>query len=107
MIAAALALLARCRALGIDLMAGPGGALLWEADADPPADLLADLAAHKAELLDLLLPRCPACAGPVDSLGRCWRCCDRPCCYCGRPTGSAFIGCCLVCDYRGETGCPG
>jgi hypothetical protein len=50
--------LARCRALGIDLAAGKGGALLWEwqADADPPAGLLADLARHKARLLALLPP---------------------------------------------------
>ncbi|HEV3258703.1 MAG TPA: hypothetical protein VG013_17660 [Gemmataceae bacterium] len=47
-------LLARCRALGIDLSAGPGGALAWESDGDPPADALADLAGHKAELLALL-----------------------------------------------------
>jgi hypothetical protein len=44
----------RCRALGIALAAGPKGALAWEADAEPPADLLADLARHKAELLGLL-----------------------------------------------------
>lgn len=51
---AAADLLDRCRAVGIDLAAGPGGALLWEADADPPADLLADLAAQKAGLLAVL-----------------------------------------------------
>jgi hypothetical protein len=44
-------LLARCGALGVTLLAGPGGALAWEADADPPADLLRDLAGHKAEIL--------------------------------------------------------
>jgi hypothetical protein len=47
-------LLARCRALGIDLAPGPDGALLWEADIDPPAELLADLKLCKAELLRLL-----------------------------------------------------
>jgi hypothetical protein len=49
-------LLERCRSLGIDLAVGPAGALLWEADDDPPADLLAVLAEHKAELLALLRP---------------------------------------------------
>jgi sugar phosphate isomerase/epimerase len=53
-------LLARCRALGIDLAAGPGGTLLWEADDEPPADLLADLAARKTELLALLRPSPPS-----------------------------------------------
>jgi hypothetical protein len=48
-------LLARCRALGVELGIDPGGAaLVWEADAEPPTDLLADLARHKADLLDLL-----------------------------------------------------
>ena len=53
-------LLTRCRARGIDLTAGPGGALLWEADDDPTAGLLEELAEHKAELLVLL-------AGPKES----------------------------------------
>jgi hypothetical protein len=44
----------RCRLLGIALAAGPDGALIWEADADPPADLLAELARHKAALLAFL-----------------------------------------------------
>jgi hypothetical protein len=47
-------LIARCQALGIGLATGPDGGLTWEADTDPPADLLADLAANKAELLALL-----------------------------------------------------
>jgi hypothetical protein len=47
-------LLARCRALGLDLSAGPDSGLNWEADTDPPAELLADLAGSKAELLALL-----------------------------------------------------
>jgi len=51
---AAAELFARCRALGIDLVTGPDDGLTWEADADPPADLLADLAASKADLLALL-----------------------------------------------------
>jgi len=47
-------LLDRCRALGIDLATGPRGALLWEADDDPPASLLQELAEHKTELLSML-----------------------------------------------------
>jgi hypothetical protein len=49
-------LLKHCRTLGIDLVAGPDGSLVWEADADPPAELLATLVQHKAELLALLAP---------------------------------------------------
>jgi hypothetical protein len=40
-----------CRAMGIYLTSGPDGTLCWEADTDPPADLLAGLAAHKADVL--------------------------------------------------------
>jgi hypothetical protein len=47
-------LLSRCRALGIDVAEGPGGALLWEADADPPADLLVGLTVSKVDILALL-----------------------------------------------------
>jgi hypothetical protein len=47
----ATALLAQCRTLGVDLATGPDGALIWEADFDPPAELLADLAAHKDDVL--------------------------------------------------------
>jgi hypothetical protein len=51
---AAAEMVARCRILGIDLTAGPDGGLTWEAETDPPADLLAELAASKTELLALL-----------------------------------------------------
>jgi hypothetical protein len=47
-------LLARCRAFGIALTAGPDGSLYWEADAHPPAGLLEALAGRKAELLERL-----------------------------------------------------
>src|SRR5687768_11838720 len=47
-------LLARCQALGIGLSAGPSGVLEWEANADPPAELLAALAEHKAEVWQTL-----------------------------------------------------
>ena len=33
---------------------------------------------------------CRRCAGSLDGKGRCWRCCDRSCCDCGRPTGTAL-----------------
>jgi hypothetical protein len=94
-------LLARCRALGIELGAGSGGAsLLWEADADPPADLLEELAANKADLLALVrgpFGNCDRCGRPLDDKRRCWRCCDRLC-PCGRWTGSAFIALCILCE---------
>jgi hypothetical protein len=47
-------LVARCRAMSIDLTAEPDGGLTWEAVADPPSELLADLSACKAEVLALL-----------------------------------------------------
>lgn len=50
----ALDLLARCRALGIDLTVGPDGTLAWEADDDPPPELMAALSRHKAEVLSLI-----------------------------------------------------
>jgi hypothetical protein len=53
---AAADLLARCRALAVELTAGPAGTLTWEADADPPADLLEALTEHKGAVLDLLCP---------------------------------------------------
>ena len=93
-------LLGRCRALGIELGVGSGGAsLLWEARADPPAGLLADLAANKAAVLALVRGphgNCHQCGRALDGRRRCWRCCDRLC-PCGRPTGSAFIELCNRC----------
>jgi hypothetical protein len=57
---AAIELLTCCRSLGIDLAPGPGGTLAWEADTAPPADLLADLRRHKADVLALLTPQVAA-----------------------------------------------
>jgi len=102
MTSAAAELLARCRELGIELGIGAGeAALLWEwkSDADPPADLLADLAAHKADVLALVRSpngHCPLCGFALDAKRRCWRCHDRVC-HCGRLTGSAFIELCCPC----------
>jgi hypothetical protein len=101
--AAAVELLARCRSAGIELGAGPGGALIWEADGDLPSGLLAELAAHKAGLLALVrgpFGNCDQCGRPLDAKRRCWRCCDRHC-ACGRWTGSAFIGVCILCERGG------
>jgi hypothetical protein len=95
----AAGLLARCRELGIELGVASGNALLWEARADPPADLLADLAANKAAVLSLVRGphgNCPHCGRALDDRRRCWRCCDRLC-PCGRPTASAFIELCNPC----------
>jgi hypothetical protein len=108
----AVKLLARCRAAGVELGVGSGGAsLLWEAEADPPAELLAELAANKAVLLALIrgpFGNCDQCGRSLDDKRRCWRCCDRPCADCGRPTGSAFIARCTPCGHlfngnRGES----
>ena len=100
-------LLARCRALGIELGDGTGGAsLLWEAHADPPAELLAELAANKSAVLALVRgPRgnCRQCGRALDDRRRCWRCCDRLC-PCGRPTGSAFIELCNPCGLALDAG---
>ena len=46
---------------------------------------------------------CSDCAGPVDKIFHCWRCCDRPCVDCGRPTGTVFIEVCLLCEYRRQS----
>src|SRR5262245_41676649 len=93
-------LLARCRALRIELAAGPDGALVWEADDTPPADLLTDLATNKTAVLDALWGMtCDSCGRPFDAKRRCWRCCDRRC-PCGRLTGSAFIELCFICGAQ-------
>jgi hypothetical protein len=47
-------LLCRCRALGIALSPGERGKLVWVAPGEPPADVLADLAANKLQVLGLL-----------------------------------------------------
>ena len=50
----AVDLLIRCRVLGIDVAANADGTLLWEADTDPPAELLENLAVSKAAVVALL-----------------------------------------------------
>jgi hypothetical protein len=74
MSAGAVELLARCRDLGIDLAAGPDDSLAWEADADPPAELLQALRENKLALLALLapptVPTVPAVPWDVAEAGR-------------------------------------
>jgi hypothetical protein len=66
---------------------------------------------HKSELLVLLAGAgssgpapapgsCPSCRRPLDAKARCWGCCNRACESCSRPTGSAFLALCLLCEYR-------
>lgn len=57
----AAAAIERARAAGLRLAATGAGTLRLEADAEPPADVLADLRRHKAEVLALL--RAPAGSG--------------------------------------------
>ena len=93
-------LLADCRRRGVDVTA-VGDRLRWRCRGGPPADLLNRLRERKAEILaTLTAAACPACRGPTDAGRRCWRCCDRPCVGCGRPTGSAFIQRCSACGAR-------
>ena len=106
---AVVELLSRCRAMGIELAVGAGGAALvweWGRDADPPADLLADLSANKSAVLALVRGphgNCHQCGRALDDRRRCWRCCDRLC-PCGRPTGSAFIEVCIACGLALDAG---
>jgi hypothetical protein len=101
-------LVARCRALGIELGVICGGAtLVWESRSDPPTDLIADLSRHKAEVLALvrsLHGNCDECGRALDEKKCCWPCHNRVCVDCGRWTGSAFIQRCFPCGfhYSGE-----
>ncbi len=82
---------------------GPRGAMtpdLRQAVAERRADLLALLRrgserapapAPPQRFSPSYLPcKCPSAV--------CWRCCNRPCEVCGKPTGSAFIRRCLLCE---------
>jgi hypothetical protein len=106
----AVDLLARCRDASVELGV-VGSSIVWEADADPPSGLLAELTMHKADVLALLrgpFGNCDQCGRHLDERRRCWRCCDRPCLQCGRPTGSAFIATCCACGNacNGNSGEP-
>jgi hypothetical protein len=41
---------------------------------------------------------CQQCSRPMDAKRRCWRCCERLCEVCGRPTWTAFIALCRPCE---------
>jgi hypothetical protein len=105
-------LLDQCRQCGVTLyldgdvlrFRGPRGAMT--------AVLRQVLAQHRAELVALLRrpPEQTASSAPVERFkpsylpcfcptGRCWRCCNRPCERCGKPTGSAFIRTCIACGF--------
>jgi hypothetical protein len=45
-------------------------------------------------------PTCPLCRRPLDGKQRCWKCCDRLCADCGKPTGNAFMRYCMLCEVR-------
>ena len=61
----ALEVLARASGLGVMLSAN-GSRLRWKCHEAPPADLLADLARHKADLLPLLEGRvCVRCGASI------------------------------------------
>jgi hypothetical protein len=95
-------LVARCRSLGVELGAA-GDSLVCEAAVPPSAELLADLTAHKAEVLALVRSpngNCDQCGHALDDKRRCWRCCDRLCSRCGGATGSAFFALCWQCGLH-------
>jgi hypothetical protein len=101
---AAAELVSRGRSAGVELFVGPGGgSLVWEAASDPPADLLAELARHKLDVIALLRGshgNCNECGRALDKESRCWRCCNRLCVDCGRWTVSAFIQRSVTCGFR-------
>jgi hypothetical protein len=49
---------------------------------------------------------CPTCHRFLTAKLVCWKCCDRLCGVCGKPTGSAFIETCWRCWYQAH-GTPG
>jgi hypothetical protein len=94
-------LLEECDRLGITLEVD-GAQLRWQADNDPPLELLARLREHKPAILAALQARrCPKCGRLMDAKRRCWAkaCFDRLC-ECGRLTGSAYIATCFVCSAQ-------
>lgn len=79
-----------------------GSRVRWRCRGPFLDDLRAQLVAHKDGVLAALRAAgpCPGCRRDRDAAGRCWRCCDRPCVMCGRPTGSAFIATCFPCGNQ-------
>lgn len=54
----------------------------------------------KPELLRLLATCCSKCRRPLDTRRACWHCFTRPCCVCGKDTGSCFIAHCIRCGFE-------
>jgi hypothetical protein len=96
-------------------LASEAGRLAVQPASQLTPELRAAITAHRAELLDLLgQPPVPAAAPgvPVTPLRHeyrlpcacpaavCWRCCNRPCEVCGKPTGSALIRTCYLCGLQ-------
>src|SRR5262245_54917437 len=95
-------ILRKLHCLGVELQAD-GDRLRWRPKEAVGAELLAEMIANKSDLIALLnAPSvcCPLCKGPMDERKRCWHCCERICCECGRLTGSAFVATCVPCGNR-------
>jgi hypothetical protein len=100
------ALLADLRSRGIELQTD-GARIRWRPREAVGPDLRDAILANRDALIALLsgpgaapAAACPRCGRPPDGEGRCWRCCDRACCECGRPTGTAFVARCVACGHR-------
>ena len=90
-------LLAALRSRGVGLETD-GRRLRWRPVTLVDADTATAIVSLKAELIALVLPKsCPGCGRQTDEKRRCWKCNDRRCEGCGRPTGSAFIANCIRC----------
>jgi hypothetical protein len=121
------ALLARLRALGVELQTD-GVRLRWRPESAVGPELCNEILANKGTLISLLTAPgapvvaghtgasagpanarvCPSCRRALDDKGRCWCCCDRACLFCGRSTSSAFIETCCSCGhaFNGNRGLP-
>src|SRR5262245_3414899 len=99
-------LLADLRSRGVELETD-GKRLRWRPSELVTAPQAETIRFHQGAIVALLLAtesvtRCTSCRRPLDSKRRCWRCCDRACESCGRPTGSAFLALCLLCENEPE-----
>ena len=123
----AFSLLTDLRRLGVELQTD-GYRLRWRPERIVAPEMAEEILANREGLIGLLtapsapavagdvgvwtdfgnVAICPSCRHPLDLKGRCWRCCDRACSECGRPTGSAFIATCCSCGhaFNGNRGEP-